>query len=71
MKLKAYNYSATGLTLLDIAIKVGAVAVVALLNAISTAVTNGSIQVPFGAFGITLVGLLVSQFDSFFVQYQQ
>ena len=71
MKLKAYNYSATGQAVLDIAIKVGAVAVVAFLNAIATAVSNGSIQIPGGAFGITLVGLLVSQLDTFFVQYQQ
>ncbi|MDE2098528.1 MAG: hypothetical protein KGL39_14840 [Patescibacteria group bacterium] len=69
MKLKAYSYSTLGQSLLDIAIKVGAVAVVTFLNAVATAVSNGGIQIPGGAFGITLVGLVVSQLDSFFVQW--
>lgn len=68
-KLKGYSYSALGQSILDIAIKVGATAVITLLNGIVAATTNGSIQLPYPALLTPLLGLLVSQLDSYFVQW--
>lgn len=67
--LKAFQLSSFKQSLLDIAIKVGATAVVALLNAIVTAATNGSLQLPDAALAVPVLGLVVSQLDSYFVQW--
>lgn len=69
MKLKAYNFSEAGATLLDIGIKVGAAAAILLLDAISSAVTGGTLQLPYPALSVPILTLLVSQLDNYFVQY--
>jgi hypothetical protein len=68
-KLPAYNFTALGQALLDILIKVVASAIVAFLNAIVAAATNGSIHLPAPAITVPALGLIVSQFDSYFVKW--
>lgn len=67
--LKAYSYSNLGQSLLDLGIKLGAAIIVLALNFISTAVSNGSIQLPNPALTVPVLGLILSQFDSWFVQW--
>ena len=69
MKLKAFDMSSFGQSLLDIGIKVGVFAVLLLLNFISAALTNGTFQLPYPAIVLPILTLLVSQLDSFMVDY--
>jgi hypothetical protein len=69
MKLKAYNYSALGLSLLDIGIKVCVGAVILLINFVTTALSNGTITLPDPVITLPVLTLLLSQFDSFVVDY--
>ncbi len=68
-KIPAYNWSVLGQSLLDIAIKVGVGAVILFVNSVSASLTNGAIQLPYEAFSLPLVTLLLSQFDSYFVNW--
>lgn len=68
--IKAYNFSVFGQGLLDIAIKVGVAAVVLLVNALSSAVTNGSLQLPDPAISVPVITILLSQLDSYVVAWQ-
>lgn len=67
--IKAYNWSALSQTLFDILLKVAGVAVVALLNFVATGLSNGSIQLPAPALTTPILGLIVSQLDTFFVEW--
>jgi hypothetical protein len=69
MKLKAYNYSALGLSLLDIGIKVCVGAVILLIDFVTTALSNGTITLPDPVITLPVLTLLLSQFDSFVVDY--
>ena len=70
-KLKAYDFGPIKLALLDVAIKAGVFAVLLILNLISAALSNGSIQLPYPAVLLPLLTLLVSQLDAKFVDYAQ
>lgn len=69
MKIPAYNFSALGQSLLDILIKVGVAAVIALVNAVIAALTNGAIQLPYEAVTLPIATLLLSQLDSYLVNW--
>ena len=70
-KLKAYDFGPVKLALLDVAIKVGVFAGLLILNLLSAALSNGSIQLPYPAILLPLLTILVSQLDAKFVQYAQ
>jgi hypothetical protein len=67
MKFDASQLSAIKQSLLDIGIKVGVFAALVVLNYISAGLTNGSINLPPLLLGV--LSLLVSQADSFFIDY--
>ena len=71
MKLPAYNYSAFGQALLDIAIKAGVYGVLLLVNSVSAALSNGSFQLPYAAATLPIATLVLSQLDSKFVAWAQ
>ena len=68
-KLQAVNLSPVAQSLLDIGIKVGVGAVILLLDYVTTALSNGSVTLPYPQLSIPLLTLLVSQLDSFVVEY--
>lgn len=68
-KLKAYNLGSLGASLLDIGIKVGVFAVLLLINFVTTALTNGTITLPYPAILLPVMTLIISQLDSFVVDY--
>ncbi len=69
MKLQAVNLNPLQQSLLDIAIKAGVFLVLLLLNFISAALSNGTFQLPDAVLTLPILTLLVSQLDSYFVQY--
>lgn len=71
MKLPAYNYSALGQSLLDIAIKAAVFAALLLINFVSAALTNGSLQLPYAAVTLPVLTLIISQLDSYFVAWAE
>lgn len=70
-KIPAFNYSALEQSLLDIAIKIGVFAGLLVLNVISSALSNGSIELPYAAFTLPVLTLILSQLDSTFVAWSQ
>lgn len=68
-KLKAYNFTPIAQSLLDIAIKAGVFVALLLINYISAALSNGTVQLPYPVATLPLATLIVSQLDSYFVAY--
>ena len=68
-KLPAYNFSALGQVFLDIGVKVLVGAVLLALDYITTALTNGTITLPDPAITLPVLTLVVSQLDSFVIDY--
>jgi hypothetical protein len=56
--------------LLDILIKAGVAAGLLLLNWLSAALSNGTIQLPYAALTLPVLTLLISQLDSYFINWQ-
>ena len=69
MKLKAYNFSPIGQALLDIGVKVLVGAVLLLLDYVTTALSNGSITLPDPAITLPVLTLVISQLDSYVIDY--
>ena len=67
--INATQLSAFKLALLDIAIKVGVFAALLVLNFITSALTNGSVQLPYTPITLPALTLVISQLDSYFVDY--
>jgi hypothetical protein len=70
-KIPAYNLTAFGQSLLDILIKAGVFAGLLLINFLTTALTNGVIQLPYTAITLPVLTLLLSQCDSYFVAWAE
>jgi len=68
-KLPAYNFSALGQSLLDIGVKVLVGAVLLLLDYVTTALSNGSITLPDPAITLPVLTLVISQLDSYVIDY--
>ena len=71
MKLKAFDYSALGQSLLDIAIKGGVFVALLLLNYVSAGLSGGTWQLPYPAVTLPVLTILVSQLDSYFVAWAE
>jgi hypothetical protein len=69
MKLKAYNFTPIGQALLDIGVKVLVGAVLLLLDYVTTALSNGSITLPDPAITLPVLTLVISQLDSYVIDY--
>jgi len=70
-KIPAYNWSALKQSLLDIAIKAGVFLGLLVLDSLSAALTNGSIQLPYATVTLPSLTLIVSQLDSYFVAWAE
>jgi hypothetical protein len=71
-KINAFTWPPFIQSLFDIVIKVGAYALVMLLNFVIAGLSNGSIQLPGGAVGVMIastLALILSQLDSKFVNW--
>lgn len=69
MKLQAVNYSSFKQSLLDIGIKAAVFVILSLLDFVSAGLSNGSFQLPSPQITLPILTLLVSQLDSYFVNY--
>jgi hypothetical protein len=69
MKLNVTDWSKLGQSLLDL-IKAGVAAGLLLLNWLSAALSNGTIQLPYAALTLPVLTLLISQLDSYFINWQ-
>jgi hypothetical protein len=69
MKLKAYDFTPVGQSLLDIGVKVLVGAVLLLLDYVTTALSNGSITLPDPAITLPVLTLVISQLDSYVIDY--
>lgn len=56
--------------LLSFFIRVGVIAAVAVLNFITAGLTNGTLQLPIPAVLIPLIGLVLSEADTWLVNWQ-
>lgn len=71
-KIKAFAMTPLMQSVLDVAIKAGVAMAILLLNALMSALSGGAITIPAnfgGAITLSILTLLVSQFDSKFVAW--
>jgi hypothetical protein len=55
---------------LSFVIRVGVIAAVAVLNFVSAGLTNGNLQLPIPAVLVPLIGLVLSEADTWLVNWQ-
>jgi len=55
--------------LVSLGIRIAVIAGLAILDFVSVSLTNGTLQLPYPAVSITLIGLLVSEADTWLVNY--
>lgn len=71
-KIKAFALTPLMQSVLDVAIKAGVAIAVLLLNALSAALSNGTISIPLnfgGTLTLGVITLIVSQLDSKFIAW--
>jgi hypothetical protein len=56
--------------LLSLGIRLGVIAAVAVLNFISAGLTNGTLQLPIPAILVPVIGLIISEADTWLVNWQ-
>lgn len=70
MIFDASKLSKSGQALLSLGIRVGAIALVAVLDYVSAGLSHGTIQLPVPAFADTIIGLLVAEADTWAIQWE-